>query len=58
MTKKDYVLLAKWMPEAMQLAEIKDADGIACTLADHLEGDNPEFNRAKFLRTFGIIARV
>jgi hypothetical protein len=42
----------------MQLAEIKDADGIACTLADHLEGDNPEFNRAKFLRTFGIIARV
>lgn len=55
MTRKDYVLIADVIKG--QQAPHNDTDTlwrVACALADVLEGDNPNFDHARFMTACGV----
>jgi hypothetical protein len=56
MTRKDYVLIAAALREALHQSQGLDADNTALSLvtavADSL-GDNPRFDRDRFLKACG-----
>ena len=51
MTRKDYIAIAKVISNAPSDTPDEDAirAAIAHGLADHMEQDNPNFNRSKFI---------
>lgn len=62
MTKKDYVLIASVLSNAMLCASESGANNsqatmirfIACQFADKLANENPRFDRARFLKACGV----
>mgnify|MGYP006899563594 FL=1 len=63
MTRKDYELLARvvkrerdsWNENNANLVAIDTCYRFALGLAHELEKDNPEFNRAKFIKACGLV---
>jgi len=61
MTRKDYVLIANAISDLMisqrdrgAFAHAPSLDEVARELAYALEGDNPRFDRARFLQACGV----
>jgi hypothetical protein len=56
MTRKDYQLIAEVFANFGQMIELEETIGadIARNLADALQGDNPRFDRARFLTACGV----
>lgn len=56
MTRKDYELIARGVCLAMVNGIITDKQmfGVADTLADQLQQENPKFDSGKFLQACGI----
>lgn len=59
MTRKDYVLIAAALraarpPGTALLARCHQADCDALVIADRLAGDNPRFDRERFLKACGV----
>jgi hypothetical protein len=56
MTRKDYQLIAEVFANFGQIIELEEtiAADIARNLADALQGDNPRFDRARFLTACGV----
>ena len=56
MTRKDYQLIAEVFANFGQMIELEETIGadLARNLADALQGDNPRFDRARFLESCGV----
>jgi hypothetical protein len=56
MTRKDYVMIAEVFANFANVCNLEETIGadIARNLADALQGDNPRFNRARFLDACGV----
>jgi hypothetical protein len=56
MTRKDYQLIAEVFANFGKMIELNETIGadIARDLADALQGDNPRFDRARFLDACGV----
>jgi hypothetical protein len=56
MTRKDYQLIAEVFANFGQMIELEETIGadIARNLADALQGDNPRFDRDRFLVACGV----
>lgn len=56
MTRKDYQLIAEVFANFGQIIELEETIGadLARNLADALQGDNPRFDRARFLTACGV----
>ena len=54
MTRKDYVLIADVIANSQGLTRGGIMDTLAQRMADALQGDNPRFDRARFLSACGV----
>lgn len=54
MTRKDYVLLAKTIASAAVDGDESEREYWAKLIADALAGDNPRFDRERFLKASGL----
>jgi hypothetical protein len=59
MTRKDYVLIAETFAKFQKIQNLDQTinwsqEDLARNLADTLQGDNPRFDRARFLDACGV----
>lgn len=54
MTRKDYVIIADVIKNLDECIDSYALEALADNMADALQGDNPRFDRARFLSACGV----